>query len=351
MLLAACVGRGGPIPVAVRQLRDDRAIGDPGHGGPHRLHGRSPNWSTGRAPGSSSSSPSTRSASTTSPRRWPSGAGPGATSASSRSTSPAPRRARRWPLTSVRDLYASGGPPELAGGDFGAEAHRLGTMTARMHLGLDKAFGRRPGDVGPGPTASRRRCARVPARARASRRRGAARRAARPAGPCPAIRTHGDFHLGRTRRTEQGWYVVDFATGGRPTSWPAPSTGPDRRRARLPVAAGRRGRHAVVARRTWPTSAADERDPTGRDGLSELAEAWEARNRRAFLAGYLGVRRASAASCPPGREAVRIAGDASFELGAGPPATRPGSTDDRPERPRCASGSSPAGATAPGSTR
>ena len=51
-------------------------------------------------------------------------------------------------LTSVRDLYASGGPPELAGGDFGAEAHRLGTMTARMHIGLDKAFGRRAGDVG-----------------------------------------------------------------------------------------------------------------------------------------------------------------------------------------------------------
>ena len=51
-------------------------------------------------------------------------------------------------LTSVRDLYASGRPPELARGDFGAEAHRLGTMSARMHLGLDKAFGRRPGDVG-----------------------------------------------------------------------------------------------------------------------------------------------------------------------------------------------------------
>ncbi len=51
-------------------------------------------------------------------------------------------------VTSVRDLYASGGPPELAGGDFGAEAHRLGTMTARMHLGLEQAFGRRRGDVG-----------------------------------------------------------------------------------------------------------------------------------------------------------------------------------------------------------
>ena len=62
--------------------------------------------------------------------------------------------------TSVRDLYASGGPPELAGGDFGAEAHRLGTMTARMHLGLDKAFGRpAPATSASGPWAFRTRCA------------------------------------------------------------------------------------------------------------------------------------------------------------------------------------------------
>ena len=35
------------------------------------------------------------------------------------------------------------------------------------------------------------------------------------------------------------------------------------------------------------TEAAAERDPTGRAGLAALARAWEARNRRAFLAGYL----------------------------------------------------------------
>ena len=43
-------------------------------------------------------------------------------------------------LTSLRDFYASGGSPEAAGGDFGAEARALGTMTARMHLALDRAF-------------------------------------------------------------------------------------------------------------------------------------------------------------------------------------------------------------------
>ena len=50
-------------------------------------------------------------------------------------------------LTSLRDLYALGGSPEQAGGDFATEARHLGTMTARMHLGLEQAFGRREGAV------------------------------------------------------------------------------------------------------------------------------------------------------------------------------------------------------------
>ncbi len=215
-------------------------------------------------------------------------------------------------LTSVRDLYASGGPPELAGGDFGAEAHRLGTMTARMHLGLDKAFGRRPGDVG--------------------RWAVGIEEALRPLSPhvlerpdveellvelralqvsSQAIRTHGDFHLGRTCRTEQGWYVVDFASEGRPTSMAGAVTEGDDDG---PVY---RSPLADVADMLWSlehvaTAAADERDPSGRDGLSELADAWVARNRRAFLAGYLGVPGISGL-VPPGREALRIL-TASFEL-------------------------------------
>ena len=33
--------------------------------------------------------------------------------------------------------------------------------------------------------------------------------------------------------------------------------------------------------------AAAERDPTGRLGLASLGQAWETRNRRAFVTGYL----------------------------------------------------------------
>ncbi|HEY5023909.1 MAG TPA: hypothetical protein VII76_02950 [Acidimicrobiales bacterium] len=215
-------------------------------------------------------------------------------------------------LTSVRDLYASGGPPELAGGDFGAEAHRLGTMTARMHLGLDKAFGRRTGDVGRWAEEIeemlRPLSPHLLERPDVEDLLGALRALQVPS---QAIRTHGDFHLGRTCRTEQGWYVVDFATGGHPPSMAGAVTGPDDDG---PVY---RSPLADVADMLWSlehvaTSAADERDPSGRDGLSELAHAWVARNRRAFLAGYLGVPGISGL-VPPGREALRIL-TASFEL-------------------------------------
>ncbi len=218
-------------------------------------------------------------------------------------------------LTSVRDLYASGGPPELAGGDFGAEAHRLGTMTARMHLGLDKAFGRRAGDVGrwaEGIEAWLRSLSPHVLERPDVEELLAELRALQV--PAQAIRTHGDFNLGRTCRTEQGWYVVDFATGGRPTSM-AGVTEPDGDEdADGPVF---RSPLADVADMLWSlghvaTTAADERDPTGREGLSELADAWVARNRRAFLAGYLGVPGISGL-VPPGREALRILTD-SFEL-------------------------------------
>jgi len=215
-------------------------------------------------------------------------------------------------LTSVRDLYASGGPPELAGGDFGAEAHRLGTMAARMHVSLDKAFGRRPGDVGSwareidaalgaqGPD--------VVERPEVEQLLGELRTLQVAS---PMIRTHGDFHLGRTSRTEQGWYVVDLRPGGRPLSmvgtWAEPGEGGIVFRSPL----------ADVADMLWSfgheaTAAADERDPMGREGLGELAHAWEARNRRAFLAGYLGVPGISGL-VPAGREALRVL-TAGFEM-------------------------------------
>jgi maltokinase len=209
-------------------------------------------------------------------------------------------------LTSLRDLYASGGAPEEAGGDFGPEARSLGTMTARMHLALDRAFGRRNAEVaalvagiqatvaGADP---RRLDDREVHEALASLRVGGLR--------CPTIVTHGDFHLGRAARTDPGWVVADTMPGGVPP-------GASERVFRSPL--------ADVADLLWSlhhvaTVAASERDPTGRSGLAALARAWESRNRRAFLSGYLGTP-GIGGLVPGDREVVRNLA-AAFELERG----------------------------------
>jgi maltokinase len=183
-------------------------------------------------------------------------------------------------LTSLRDFYASGGSPEVAGGDFGAEARALGTMTARMHLALDGAFRREHEPVvdwvdeaeatiaasdaslldAPGVTDLVKWLRESEAR-------------------LPVIRTHGDFQLDRTARTDQGWVVSDCSPGG--VVAPGPSV-----RLRSPL--------GDVADLLWSmhrasSVAAAERDPTGRLGLAALGHAWEMRNRRAFVTGYLGT--------------------------------------------------------------
>lgn len=182
-------------------------------------------------------------------------------------------------LTSLRDFYASGGTPEAAGGDFGTEARALGVMTARLHLALDLAFEREHETVadwvdgaeaavaahdaslleGPGVAELVKWLREVEAR-------------------LPVVRTHGDLQLARTARTDSGWVVSDCRPGGVPFG-----TGGE------PV---RRTPLADVADMLWSfhrasVAAAAERDPAGRLGLQALGQAWESRNRRAFMSGYL----------------------------------------------------------------
>jgi len=184
-------------------------------------------------------------------------------------------------LTSLRDFYAAGGSPETAGGDFGNEARALGTMTARMHLALDRAFLRHHEPVvdwlaesEASITAADPSLLEAPGVAELVKwiRESEVR--------LPVIRTHGDFGLGRTARTDQGWVVSDCAPGG---VLEAGASAP-----------GRRTPLADVADLLWSmhqasTVAAAERDPAGRLGLAALGQAWEARNRRAFVSGYLGT--------------------------------------------------------------
>ena len=160
-------------------------------------------------------------------------------------------------LTSLRDLYASGLSPDQAGGDFAPEAEALGTMAARMHLALAGAFGSELGEIDlPGDE---------------------------PANPgvpgslvAPILRTHGDFRLRRTARSDQGWVLQDTMPGGCD-----PHTGTPVLRTPLADVGD-----MVRSFRDVAQEAAQVRDPTGRLGATALGEAWERRNAAALLRGY-----------------------------------------------------------------
>ncbi len=183
-------------------------------------------------------------------------------------------------LTSLRDYYAAGGSPEAAGGDFGAEARALGTMTARMHLALDRAFLRHHEPVGDWIDAAEGAIAAAdPSLLDAPGVAELVKWIRASDARLPVIRTHGDFHLGRTSRTDQGWVVSDCGPGG---VLPGESS-PGRRTPLADVA------DLLYSMHQASTAAAAERDPAGRLGLSALGQAWETRNRRAFVTGYLGT--------------------------------------------------------------
>jgi maltokinase len=205
-------------------------------------------------------------------------------------------------LTSLRDLFAvqetqpipiisdtDPAPepvdPSAAGGDFSGEAERLGDMTAALHVALADVFGRTRGDEGVWADTIEDRLRHtqfrdtqfsatdrdvVRARIEALRRVD---------DPGPAIRVHGDYHLGQVMRTDEGWYVLDFE--GEPA---------------LSIEARRRPSSALkdvagMLRSLHYASmvAMFERD----EEHTDEAAAWEVRNREAFLAGYLPKARAA----------------------------------------------------------
>ncbi len=213
---------------------------------------------------------------------------------------------------SLRDLYEAGCDPAEAGGDFASEAGALGTMTARMHLALDSAFGRRAGN----PASWAQSVSSAVSLAEpdlADRPDVVAMLEAMRAlpFPCTEIRVHGDLHLGRVCRTEQGWYVWDLmwpdaaAEGRVLPGIPAPETTAGQELDATSTASPLQD----VATMLWCLStlaaaAAGGHDPADERGTTKLAEAWERRNRRAFLSGYLNVP-GILGIVPPDRGAIR----------------------------------------------
>ena len=187
-----------------------------------------------------------------------------------------------WNLarSSVRDMLAARQAPAQAGADFAPDAERIGVMLAGLHLAMAEAWGREPGDpeswsaemqahldeLGPVPGLD----------AEAVRLRYD--RLSHIAGPGAQIHIHGDLHLAQVINADTGWVVLDFE--GEPARRRA-----NRYTASSPlrdVAGILRSLHyaAAVGRADW---AEDDKE------LDELVIAWEERNRRAFLAAYLGA--------------------------------------------------------------
>lgn len=207
-------------------------------------------------------------------------------------------------LTSLRDLYGTGvDDPRGTGGDFGAEAGRLGTVTAELHLAMADAFGVSPADPSAWAQSVAAQLGRLEEgdipRAEADRfverLRGVANAGA-------AVRVHGDYHLGQVMRTDAGWFVLDFeGEPARPVE--------ERRRPSSPL------KDVAGMLRSFQYAAAvalSERDRADQERLSPLAGAWEERNRKAFLRGYLGTDGIEALLPPEGAD--RDAVLAAFEL-------------------------------------
>ncbi|MGI8759035.1 MAG: maltokinase N-terminal cap-like domain-containing protein [Acidimicrobiales bacterium] len=206
-------------------------------------------------------------------------------------------------LISLRDLYDRRCPPGEAGGDFAPDAGRLGSITAEMHLALARAFGTVPGAPDRWADDMEAQLSRVhlpgvdPEQVRALYQR-----LRNVTDPGPATRVHGDYHLSQVMRTDAGWYVLDFeGEPDRPLD--------ERRRPSSPlrdVAGMARSFHYA------PQVALQEWGPDPDEELLGLAEAWERRNRVAFVAGYLGA--AQVAAVLPGADVDRRLVQAAFEL-------------------------------------
>ncbi|TMQ94252.1 aminoglycoside phosphotransferase [Actinomadura soli] len=207
-------------------------------------------------------------------------------------------------LTSVRDWLAQPTTPPgpaavpgsetftasdagAAGGDFAAEAERLGAATAAVHRDLAAAFGvtrATPARVRDTVFAMNEQLDQVSAavpeiRPHAHALREAFDELAAGAGTLPVQRVHGDFHLGQVLRTDTGWMLLDFE--GEPARAPA-----ERRAPAHPLrdVAGMLRSFEYAAR--FLVARNGDLPPDTADALELRARAWTERNRKAFCDGY-----------------------------------------------------------------
>jgi maltokinase len=211
-------------------------------------------------------------------------------------------------LTSLRDLYSShGDDPREAGGNFAHEAARLGRMTAEMHLAMAQAFGveRDLFRVEGWPAVLAEVDEELRAEVGASFSGSATEmldQLREVVDPGPAIRVHGDYHLGQVMRTDAGWFVLDFE--GEPAR-----DLPERVGFTSPL------KDVTGMLRSFQYAAHYallEREPHEQADLAPVAEGWEQYNRVAFVDGYLATP--GIAALLPERPEERHAVTQAFEL-------------------------------------
>jgi maltokinase len=212
-------------------------------------------------------------------------------------------------LTSLRDYYATVSTedsthPGLSGGDFAAEAARLGQVTGEMHLALAGAYPLASDlrSEWPEVIGSLEREARELVPELSGKAAPLFARLREVADPGPALRVHGDFHLGQVMRTDSGWYVLDFE--GEPNR---PLVERLRPTSVMRDVAGMLRSFDYAAR-----FALGERAEGKAAYLEPLRDAWLERNSAAFLRGYYETKGIEELLPPRAeeREAVR----AAFEL-------------------------------------
>jgi len=190
---------------------------------------------------------------------------------------------------SVRDLLAEGDlRADEVGGDFAAEASRLGETVAVVHAELRQALA--TGEADPRAVAGAwhdrldASAADVPALAEYAEPIHAVYDAvAALPGPLPTQRVHGDLHLGQTLRTPRGWLVIDFE--GEPAAPLADRVRPD---SPLRDVAGmlRSFDYAAFHQLSLWEQSGDWTDPDQDSQLFWHAREWADRNRSAFCDGY-----------------------------------------------------------------
>jgi maltokinase len=190
-------------------------------------------------------------------------------------------------ITSVRDLIAEADlHPDEVGGDFAAEACRLGQAVAAVHADLAKALGTETVSAGQGQSVSAQmndRLDEMVGRVERLKPYTAAIRSvfaevAALSEPVAVQRIHGDLHLGQVLRTLSGWVLIDFeGEPSRPLAERIALMSPLRDVAGMMRSFDYAAHHLLV---DSPDSTASETQ------LEYRAMEWATRNRDAFCDGY-----------------------------------------------------------------